>query len=177
MVATLRVSGATCAEITRRIGVPPDRCDEAGTLLSPRHPRSARRDRAAWRLGTESDDRPLADHLRELLGRLAGRAAAVRAFGDDADVFCFVADPVTTLDAALLGELAAFGVEVVLDVYPPESPVEGKRSDLAFDPVTGWRLRYESDNGQGSVELSPAELRRLAAPGLPLTVHLGPAAP
>lgn len=138
--AALKVSASgTCDEVSRRLGLVPDVCHEKGSLTSPRNPASMRRARTVWLLeGGLPDDVALAEHLRELLARLAGRLDAVRSLAaeDDVEVSCLVGSG-TTLDADVLRAMADLGVPIVLDVYPPASRGTGKTTVVTYTTAAG----------------------------------------
>jgi uncharacterized protein DUF4279 len=75
--ATLRVSSATMvpAEITERLAREPTSAFEKGTLMSPRNPRSQRREEALWVL---ESDLPDGSDLQAQLEWAAGTVAALR---------------------------------------------------------------------------------------------------
>jgi hypothetical protein len=195
--ASLRVATRrTCADVSRALGLSPDEVHAKGERMSPRNPVSAVYQRDLWLLRSGlPDEAPLESHLRALLDRVD--PVAVRSLADDSeiDVFCLVDARRTTLSAAVLGEVAALPATLVLDVYPPESGGTGKTTAVTFTTAAGdvtetdlagvathrtfapdgrWDVTFTSDNGQGSIELDPASLERLAAIGAPLTVWLGP---
>lgn len=203
--ASLRVSTALrdCAALTGVLGVAPDACFERGEPFSRRRP-GARREEALWsvRSGLPAAE-PLEAHLRAVLARVP--AACLRDLPDDcsASWFCLVAGThPTTLDAALLRDLAAAGAELGLDCYPPESGA-GRRTAASFttgggdvlrselppaepgehhlaallarvapDPAGSWELTYASASGQGGATLDAPLLARLAAVDAPLTLRL-----
>ena len=197
----------SCGEVSRLLGRMPDECHEKGTRMSPRNPASMVRERAVWLLGSGlPDDEPLEAHLRAVLDSVGQRLSALPA-GDDVVLFCLVSAAESTLAAAVLGEIAAAGATLVLDVYlegsgsgkrtaatfttaagdvwrsgaaphvPPARHVEELASRYPVDPSGRWTIAYTSETGQGAIEFDPVVLRQLADIGAPLTIRLGGPAP
>lgn len=114
--------------ITDRLGIVPDEAFEHGTLMSPGHPRSARREGSLWRLGSGlSSDRSLDEHVTALLRRVAGKHEALAALSADCQMELFLGFSSANgqggclLPAGLLREVGQLGLDIVLDLYPPHS--------------------------------------------------------
>lgn len=118
----------TAREVSDRLGLTADRQFERGSLLSTRNPGGARRETSVWiRSSGLPDDSDLTDHVRTLVELVDGRreelaslSAActldlVLGFGSENGQGGGV------LPAHLLAEVGALGLDIVLDLYPPES--------------------------------------------------------
>jgi hypothetical protein len=55
-----------------------------------------------------------------------------------------------------------------------ETDLPGIATRGDYGPDGRWDVTFTSGNGQGSIELEPAALERLAAVGAPVTLWLGP---
>ncbi|MFE6822325.1 DUF4279 domain-containing protein [Streptomyces sp. NPDC057690] len=127
-VGSIRITSPTvrAEEVSVRLGIVPDEQFERGSLMSPRNPRSHRRESSVWirRSGLGSDHRleehvaallRLVDGCREELTRLAadGELELYLGFGsEDGQGGC-------VLPAQLLAEVGGLGFDIVLDLYPP----------------------------------------------------------
>jgi hypothetical protein len=131
---SLRITSFTisAAEISARLGIVPDQELERGSLMSPRNPRSRRRESSVWlRRSGLGNDRWLNEHVAVLLGLVSGRREELVRLSADCHLEFFLgfgsADSQggCVLPARLLAEIGALGVDVVLDLYPP-TPEEGE---------------------------------------------------
>jgi hypothetical protein len=123
--ASLRVSSPTLttAEITERLGREPTRAFERGTLMSPRNPRSRRREEALWLL---ESNLPEGRDLQAQLEWAADTVAAMRdqlASLDAASIDLFIGwEPPGSqngfaLHRELLAKLEGVPLDIVFDVY------------------------------------------------------------
>jgi len=115
----------TSQEITDRLGLTPTGVHDRGEPISRRNPKSKLRKDAGWLLRSGiPETEPLADHLADLLGQIEPRLTILAALLDDGcqlDWFCYLeAAPLgnlVSLDASLLGRLAAVRGSITLDIY------------------------------------------------------------
>lgn len=118
----------TADEISGRLGIAADQQFERDSLMSPRNPTSARRETSVWikRSGLP-DDSGLADHVRALVDLAGGRREALVGLSVDCNLeLCLGFGSENgqggcVLPAHLLCEVGALGLDIVLDLYPPES--------------------------------------------------------
>ncbi|MEU5540619.1 DUF4279 domain-containing protein [Streptomyces sp. NPDC020362] len=123
---TSRTVGAS--EISERLGIAADEQFERRGLMSPRSPGSARRETSVWirRSGLRNDS-DLADHARALVGLVGGRRGEIALLSRDCDLELLLGfgsengQGGCVLPARLLAEVCALGLDIVLDLYPPES--------------------------------------------------------
>ncbi len=122
------------SEISARLGLTADAEFERGSLMSPRNPASARREGSVWVLRSGlPDDRDLAEHVRALVGLVDGCREALGGLSDDCDLELLLGfgsengQGGCVLPADLLADVAGLGLDIVLDLYPPEAsePVSG----------------------------------------------------
>ncbi|MFJ5924743.1 DUF4279 domain-containing protein [Kitasatospora sp. NPDC092948] len=120
MSQTLRAS-----EISVRLGITPDREYEQGSLTNPRNPRSRRREAAIWilRSGLENDRWP-EEHVAVLLRHLAGKRDELASLAADCTMELYLGygskngQGGCAFPAALLREVADFGLDIELDLHP-----------------------------------------------------------
>jgi hypothetical protein len=126
----MRILSRTVApgEISDRLGITPDRQFDRGSLMSPRSRTSARRDRNVWiRRSGLSDESDLADHVRALVELVGGRREELARLSADCDLELFLGfgsengQGGCLLPAGLVAEVGALGLDIRLDLYPPES--------------------------------------------------------
>jgi len=123
--ATVRVSSEThsTAELATLLGTEPTRSFERGSLMSPRNPRSAKREESLWVLESElSRDAPVERHLERALDVVETLREPIASLPPgSADIF--VGYELTggqgglVLDHALLQRLAALPVDLIFDLY------------------------------------------------------------
>ncbi|MGW7411775.1 DUF4279 domain-containing protein [Streptomyces sp. NPDC054863] len=127
---SIRITSRTvsAAGISARLGIAPDEQFERGGLTSPRNPAGTRREASVWiRQSGLHDDSGLADHVRTLVEHLRGRRAELTALSADCELELHLGfgsengQGSSVLPAHLLAEVGALGLDVVLDLYPPES--------------------------------------------------------
>jgi len=128
--AALRIFGETLRpeEIGSVLGLMATSTHLKGELISPKH-KAVRRE-SSWHLQSPlSDDSNMVDHLKWLLDSLAPRLDAIRELSEKyrIDLFCGFSSENGqggfTLDSVTLARLAALGVPLTLDLYPP-GPME-----------------------------------------------------
>ena len=117
----------TASEISGRLGITADQESERDSLMSPRNPTSARRETSVWlRRSGLPDDTDLADHVRALVALVDGRREELASLSADCDLQLRLGfgsengQGSCVLPASLLSEVGALGLNVVLDLYPPE---------------------------------------------------------
>jgi hypothetical protein len=118
----------TPEEIERRLGYAPTRAHHMGDPVSPRHPSALHAHKHHY-YGLHSglrNSQEMQAHLEALLSRLEAKAEAVAGLSEEASV-CFWCGFSSgngqggfTLSPSILQRLAQLGVEVALDLYPPE---------------------------------------------------------
>ncbi|UWE07694.1 DUF4279 domain-containing protein [Actinacidiphila bryophytorum] len=115
-------------EISARLGLAADAEFEQGSLMSPRNPASARRESSVWVLRSGlPDDRDLAEHVRALVGLVDGCREALAGLSDTCDLELSLGfgsengQGGCVLPAGLLADVAGLGLDLVLDLYPPET--------------------------------------------------------
>ncbi|MFJ8045452.1 DUF4279 domain-containing protein [Kitasatospora sp. NPDC096147] len=127
---SIRITSATvtAAEISGRLGITADHQFERGSLMSPRNPASARRESSVWiRRSGLPDDSDLTDHVRVLVALVDGRRAELAGLSVDCDLELLLGfgsengQGGCVLPARLLAEVGALGLDIVLDLYPPEA--------------------------------------------------------
>jgi hypothetical protein len=128
--ATLRIASKDLSveDISAALNIAPDRAFSKGSLASPRNPQSQRLEASVWLLESGlSNDRWPDEHIDALLSRISssklaicnlavsGQAELVLGYGsENGQGGCVI-------EAAILNELADFGLDLVLDLYPPEA--------------------------------------------------------
>ncbi len=126
---SIRITSRTVAagEVSRRLGITPGQQFERDSLMSPLNPTSARRDTSVWlRRSGLPDDTGLVDDVRALVALFDGRREGLASLLDDCDLELRLGfgsedgQGGCVLPAPLLSELGALGLDVVLDLYPPE---------------------------------------------------------
>ncbi|MGW5106694.1 DUF4279 domain-containing protein [Nocardia sp. NPDC004123] len=125
----LTSQAVSASEISARLGIAADRQFERGSLMSPRNPASARRTCSVWiRSSGLADDSDLADHVRALIGLLDGCREELARLSVDCELELFLGfgsengQGGCALPAGLLADVAALGLDIVLDLYPPGVP-------------------------------------------------------
>lgn len=115
-------------EVSARLGIEADRQFERGSLTIPRNPASARRESSVWlRKSGLGDDSDLADHVRALVAMLDGCREELARLSVDCELELFLGfasengQGGCVLPAGLLAEVAALGLDILLDLYPPEA--------------------------------------------------------
>ncbi|MET9854199.1 DUF4279 domain-containing protein [Streptomyces sp. NPDC006450] len=123
---TSRVVGA--GGISARLGIAPDEQFERGSPMSPRHPSGARRESSVWiRRSGLGDASELADHVRALVGLVDGCREELARLSADCCLELLLGfgsengQGGCVLPAGLLAQVGALGLDIVLDLYPPES--------------------------------------------------------
>lgn len=114
------------SEISARLGITADGQFERGSLMSPRNLAGARRESSLWiqhsGLAKDSD---LADHVRALVGLVDGCREELAGLSVDCEMDLFLGfgsengQGGCVLPADLLADVAALGLDIVLDLYPP----------------------------------------------------------
>ncbi|MEU7005417.1 DUF4279 domain-containing protein [Streptomyces sp. NPDC046332] len=126
---SLRITSrtVTAEEVSGRLGITADQQFERDSLTSPRNPAGARRETSIWiRRSGLPDDSELTDHVRALVELVDGRREELASLSVDCNLeLClgFGSDNGQggcVLPARLLAEVGAIGLDVVLDLYPPE---------------------------------------------------------
>jgi len=126
---SLRLSGEELdlRATTAALGLEPDVTGRAGEHIGG-NPRYAEYETNLWVYSyTEDDGVRFSDQLEEFVTRIEGRAAAVRALtarpGVVAELFLGFSSGSGqggfTLPASLLARIAALGIDLSLDLYPP----------------------------------------------------------
>ncbi|MGW1532578.1 DUF4279 domain-containing protein [Streptomyces aureus] len=125
-------STVTAREISGRLGITADEQFERDSLMSPRNPSSARRETCVWiRRSGLPDDSDLADHVRALVELVDGHREELASLSADCDLELFLGfgsengPGGCVLPARLLAEVGALGLDIVLDLYPPEPTTTG----------------------------------------------------
>ncbi len=128
--ASLRVfsPALTPDELAAELGVQPDRSYRGGDRVSTRSQLPTVRSTNAVFFGSGlASGRPLEEHLEAVLTVAEGCVAGLRGLAGraEADVFCGFSSGNGqggfTLSPALLARLAALGLDVGFDLYPPSS--------------------------------------------------------
>lgn len=95
--------------------------------MSPRNPTGARRETSVWiRRSGLPDDSDLTDHVRVLVELVDGHREELASLSVDCNLQLFLGfgsengQGGCVLPARLLTEVGALGLDVVLDLYPPE---------------------------------------------------------
>ncbi|MFB8003918.1 DUF4279 domain-containing protein [Nocardia sp. NPDC056000] len=119
----------SASEIAARLGITADRQFERGSLMSPRNPASARRKSSVWiRQSGLSNNSDLADHVRALLGLMGGCREELARLSVDCEMDLFLGfssgngQGGCVLPADLVADVAALGLDIVLDLHPPAAP-------------------------------------------------------
>ncbi|MFJ3338944.1 DUF4279 domain-containing protein [Streptomyces sp. NPDC086766] len=120
-------STVTAGEISGRLGIMADQQFERDSLMNPRNPISARRETSVWlRRSGLPDDSDLTDHVRALVELVDGHREKLAGLSADCDLeLCLGFGSENgqggcVLPARLLAEVGALGLDIVLDLYPPE---------------------------------------------------------
>jgi hypothetical protein len=115
-------------DISTALNIVPDRAFAKGDLASPQNPRSQRLAASVWLLDSVlGNDRWPDEHIAMLLSRIADSQSAVRdlAASGQAELMLGYGSESgqggCVLSAEILKELADFGLDLVLDLYPPEA--------------------------------------------------------
>ncbi|MEV4125744.1 DUF4279 domain-containing protein [Nocardia sp. NPDC049707] len=119
----------TASEISARLGIVADKQFEQGSLMSPRNSASARRKNSLWlRHSGLPNDSDLADHVRALVDLLDECREGLASLSGDCEMELFLGfgsdhgQGGCALPADLLADVAALGLDIVLDLYPPGPP-------------------------------------------------------
>ncbi|MFE4546952.1 DUF4279 domain-containing protein [Streptomyces sp. NPDC056785] len=117
----------TVGEISGRLGIPADQQFERDSPMSPRNPTGARRETSVWlRRSGLPDDSDLTDHVRVLVALVDGHREELASLSADCDLELRLGfgsekgQGGCVLPAPLLSEVGALGLDIVLDLYPPE---------------------------------------------------------
>jgi hypothetical protein len=125
----IRTQDGSAHRVTDLLGIEPSRSFEIGDVLGRISPRTAVH--AQWSLDSPIDERPLEVHLGLLCDQLepvTKQLHDLAANGYVMDWFCFVdsgSQGSIELDHALLQRLAAFPVDLTLDLYGGDDADEG----------------------------------------------------
>jgi uncharacterized protein DUF4279 len=128
---SIRITSRTVAagEISGRLGILADQQFERESL-SPRNPTRARREISVWvRRSGLPDDSDLTDHVRALVELVGGHREELASLSVDCDLELFLGfgsengQGGCVLPARLLAEVGGLGLDIVLDLYPPEPGV------------------------------------------------------
>ncbi len=112
-------------EMASRIGLPPTRSHQIGDPYSPRATDTQRTDHLYAVHANEPDSAPLQDHIQSLLALLEPRAASIADLAAEAQLYLFCGfssgngQGGFTLTPETLTRIAALGLELSLDLYPP----------------------------------------------------------
>ncbi|MFE9469305.1 DUF4279 domain-containing protein [Streptomyces virginiae] len=124
-ITSRRVSAG---EISDRLEITADQQFERDSLMSPRNPASARRETSVWiRRSGLADDSDLTDHVRTLVELVDGVRDELASLSVDCNMeLCLGFGSENgqggcLLPARLLAEVGALGLDIVLDLYPPET--------------------------------------------------------
>ncbi|WP_405834404.1 DUF4279 domain-containing protein [Streptomyces sp. NBC_01176] len=126
---SIRITSRTVSvhEISGRLGITADQQFERDSLMSPRNPTSARRETSVWiRRSGLPEDTDLTDHVRALVELLDGRREELAGLSVDCVLELLLGfgsesgQGGCVLPAHLLAEVGALGLDIVLDLYPPE---------------------------------------------------------
>ncbi|KOU26437.1 hypothetical protein ADK52_09610 [Streptomyces sp. WM6372] len=125
----------TAGEISGCLGIAADQQFERDSPMSPRNPTSARRESSVWiRRSGLSDDSDLTDHVRVLVALVDGHREKLASLSVDCDLELRLGfgsengQGGCVLPARLLAEVGALGLDVVLDLYPPEPEAADARA-------------------------------------------------
>ncbi|MGW7660743.1 DUF4279 domain-containing protein [Streptomyces sp. NPDC054756] len=126
---SIRITSSTVAagEISARLGITADQQFERDSLMSSRNPSSARRETSVWlRRSGLPDDSDLTDHVRALVELATVHRHQLAGLSADCDLELWLGfgsengQGGCVLPADLLAEVGALGLDIVLDLYPPE---------------------------------------------------------
>ncbi|MFF2820446.1 DUF4279 domain-containing protein [Kitasatospora cineracea] len=129
---SIRITSRTVRadEISTRLGIVPDELFELGSLVSPRNPRSARRESSVWiRQSGLGNDSELEEHVAALVRLVRDRREELTRLSAECELELFLGFSSENgqggcfLPAHLLAEVGGLGLDVVLDLYPPTSEV------------------------------------------------------
>ncbi len=116
----------SASEISARLGITADRQFERGSLVNPRNTAGSRRESSLWiRHSGLANDSDLADHVRALIDLVDGCREELARLSIECEIDLFLGfgsqngQGGCVLPADLLAELGAFGLDIVLDLYPP----------------------------------------------------------
>lgn len=133
----------TAGEISGRLGIMADQQFERDSLVSRRNPISARRESSVWlRRSGLPDDSDLTDHVRALVELVDGHREKLAALSADCDLELWLGfgsengQGGCVLPARLLAEVGALGLDIVLDLYPPE-PTTTDAPDKDWTAISG----------------------------------------
>ncbi|MFC7219687.1 DUF4279 domain-containing protein [Streptomyces polyrhachis] len=117
----------TVDEISAVLGIEPDDYFEHGSLEIACNPDTFRRKRSVWILKSGLDsDRWLQEHAEALVGRLGERRESLGRLAESCELELFLGfgsengQGGCVLPARLLTEIGSLGLNVVLDLYPPD---------------------------------------------------------
>lgn len=129
-IAAFRIMSGTLSidDICAKVNVQPTRCFAKGELCSKRNPKSKIREENLWLLESGlSDQESLETHIKYFLTFLKEKAESIRELELECefDIMCAYASENGqggfTLDHEVLKELAAYPVDLSMDLYPPTS--------------------------------------------------------
>jgi Domain of unknown function (DUF4279) len=129
--AAFRISGDTLRpdQVSALLGLEPTQSGVKGERFSNRH--SVVRRTSFWLLKSPlSESLPLPEHLEWLLNLMEPKLDLIGSLAEKwrVDFFCGFSSENgqggVTFDPSLLRRLAHLGVPLVLDLYPPEAPLE-----------------------------------------------------
>ncbi|MFF4139657.1 DUF4279 domain-containing protein [Streptomyces mirabilis] len=125
---SIRITSRTVRadEISARLGIAPDEGFEQGSLMSPRNPRSARRESSVWiRWSGLGNDSGLEEHVAALVRLVRDCREELTRLAVECELELFLGcgsengQGGCVLPAHLLAEVGGLGLDVVLDLYPP----------------------------------------------------------
>ena len=117
----------TPGAVQERLGIAPTRSHHVGDPLSPRNPTTVRKNHHYSLHSGEPNTAPMDVHLSALLEVLEPKAAALEELSRDGDLYFWCGfssgngQGGFALSPDLLRRLGRLGIELVLDLYPPES--------------------------------------------------------
>lgn len=121
----------TVEEISAVLGIQPDDHFEHGGLDIACNPDTFRRERSVWILKSGlGSDRWLQEHAEALVRRLEGQREALGRLAESCDLELFLGfgsesgQGGCVLPARLLAEIGSLGLDVVLDLYPPDEAAQ-----------------------------------------------------
>lgn len=120
----------TVDEISAVLGIQPDDHFEHGSLDIACNPDTFRRERSVWILKSGlSSDRWLQEHAEALVRRVEGHRDSLGRLAESCDLELFLGFSSESgqggclLPARLLTQIGSLGLDVVLDLYPPDDVV------------------------------------------------------
>lgn len=126
--ACLRIhsKSLSISTITEHLKMRPSRSFEKGTLVSPRNPRSERRESNLWIIESTGSDE-LRDQITHIVRFIESRSEEIKALSREClyDIFCEFSSPAESstlvLEADLIRRLQIVPIDLVIDVIIADS--------------------------------------------------------